>query len=48
VEHTSRSSDLLRVEAIGARVFLSGLKTGAGAMVGGARGTIMEVTWSLS
>jgi hypothetical protein len=41
--HASRSSDLLRVEASLARVFQSGLKTGGGAMTGGARGTITEV-----
>jgi hypothetical protein len=40
--HVSRSSGLLRVEASLARVFQSGLKTGGGAMVGGACGTIME------
>jgi hypothetical protein len=38
-----RSSGLLRVEASLARVFQSGLKTGGGAMAGGARGTIVEV-----
>jgi hypothetical protein len=41
--HTSRSSGLLHVEASLARVFQSGLKTGGGATVGGARGTIVEV-----
>jgi hypothetical protein len=41
--HASRSSSLLGVEASLARVFLSGLKTGGGAMTGGARGTIAEV-----
>jgi hypothetical protein len=44
VGHVSRSSGLLRVEASLARVFQSGLKTGGGATVGGARGTIAEVT----
>jgi hypothetical protein len=34
---------LLHVEAGPARVFQSGLKTGGGAMMGGVRGTIMEV-----
>jgi hypothetical protein len=34
---------LLDVEASLARVSLSGLKTGGGAMMGGARGTITEV-----
>jgi hypothetical protein len=43
VEHTSRSSDLLRMEASLTRVFQSDLKTGGGAMTGGARGTIAEV-----
>jgi hypothetical protein len=41
--HTSTSSGLLHVEASLARVFQSGLKTGGGATVGGARGTIVEV-----
>jgi hypothetical protein len=43
VGHASRSSSLLRVEASLARVSLSGLKTGGGTMVGGARGTIAEI-----
>jgi hypothetical protein len=43
VRHTSRSSGLLGVKASLARVFQSGLKTGGGATVGGARGTITEV-----
>jgi hypothetical protein len=43
VGHTSRSSGLLHVEASMTRVFQSGLKTGRGAMAGGARGTIAEV-----
>jgi hypothetical protein len=43
VEHASRSSDLLQVEASMARVSQSGLKTGGGAMTDGARGTIAEV-----
>jgi hypothetical protein len=42
--HVSRSSDLLRVEASRARVSQSDLKTGGGAMVSGACGTITEVT----
>jgi hypothetical protein len=33
VGHTLRSSDLLHVEASLTRVFLSGLKTGGGAMM---------------
>jgi hypothetical protein len=41
--HTLRSSGLLHVEASLARVSQSGLKTGRGAMAGGARGTIVEV-----
>jgi hypothetical protein len=43
VGHVLRSNGLLRMEANLARVFQSGLKTGGGAMAGGARGTIMEV-----
>jgi hypothetical protein len=43
VGYTSRSSGLLHVEASMTRVFQSGLKTGRGAMAGGARGTIAEV-----
>jgi hypothetical protein len=42
--HTSRSGGLLHLEVSHARIFQSGLKTGGGAMMGGARGTIMEVT----
>jgi hypothetical protein len=41
--HASKSSGLLHVEAGLARVSLSGLKTGGGVMMGGARGTIAEV-----
>jgi hypothetical protein len=41
--HASRSSSLLGVKASLARVFQSGLKTGGGATMGGARGTIAEV-----
>jgi hypothetical protein len=40
---TLRSSGLLHVEASLVRVSQSGLKTGGGAMMGGARGTIVEV-----
>jgi hypothetical protein len=40
----SRSSGLLRVEASRARVFQSGHKTSGDTTVGGARGTIMDVT----
>jgi hypothetical protein len=41
--HTSRFSGLLHVEASMARISQSDLKTGGGAMVGGAHGTITEV-----
>jgi hypothetical protein len=41
--HASRSSSLLGVEASLAGVSQSGLKTGGGATMGGARGTIAEV-----
>jgi hypothetical protein len=41
--HASRSSSLLSVEASLPRISQSGLKTGGGAMTGGARGTITEV-----
>jgi hypothetical protein len=44
VGHASRSSGLLHMEASLARVFQSGLKTGGGATVGSARGTITEIT----
>jgi hypothetical protein len=43
MEHASRSSGLLHVEASLVRVFQSGLKTRGGATTGGARGTIVEV-----
>jgi hypothetical protein len=43
VGHASRSSGLLHVEASLARVSQSGLKTGGGAMMGGARGTIARL-----
>jgi hypothetical protein len=43
VGHASRSSSLLGVEASLARVSQFGLKTGGGAMTGGAHGTIVEV-----
>jgi hypothetical protein len=42
--HVSRSSGLLGVEASMARVSQSGLKTGRGTVMGGAHGTIVEVT----
>jgi hypothetical protein len=41
--HLSRSSGLLRVEVSLARVSQSGLKTGGGMTISGARGTIAEV-----
>jgi hypothetical protein len=41
--HALRSSGLLHVEASLPRVSRSGLKTGRGAMTGGARGIITEV-----
>jgi hypothetical protein len=44
VGHASKSSGLFRVKASRARVSQSGIKTDGGAMSGGARGTIVEVT----
>jgi hypothetical protein len=44
VGRASRSSGLLHVKASLARVFQSGLKTGGGAAMGDARGTIAKVT----
>jgi hypothetical protein len=41
--HASRSSNLFDIEAILARVFQSGLKTGGGETTCGARGTIAKV-----
>jgi hypothetical protein len=46
--HASRSSGLLRVKVSLARIFQSGLKTDGGAMMGGACGTIAEVTLEAS
>jgi hypothetical protein len=43
VGHALRSSGLLHVEASLARIFQSCLKTGGGATMDGARGTIIEV-----
>jgi hypothetical protein len=43
VGHTLRSSILLRMDVSQARVFQSSLKTGGGAMTGGACDTITEV-----
>jgi hypothetical protein len=48
VKHASRSSGLLGVEASLVRVSLSGLKTGGGAITGGARGTITNVASEVS
>jgi hypothetical protein len=42
--HASRYSGLLHVEGSLAKVSQSGLKTGGGTTMGGARGTIMKVT----
>jgi hypothetical protein len=41
--HTSRSSGLFYVKVSRDRVSQSGLMTGGGAMMSGARGTIVEV-----
>jgi hypothetical protein len=41
--HVLSPSGLLLVEASRGRISQSGLKTGGGATVGGARGTIAEV-----
>jgi hypothetical protein len=46
--HASRSSGLLCVKTSLVRVSQSGLKTGGCAMMGGARGTIMDVTSEVS
>jgi hypothetical protein len=46
--HASRSSSLLGMEASLARVSKSGLKTGGGETMGGARGTIAEVALEAS
>jgi hypothetical protein len=48
VGHVSRSSGVLRVEASLARISQSGMKTGGGATMGGACGTIMEVATDAS
>jgi hypothetical protein len=44
VGHASRSNDLLHVEASLTKVSQSGLKTGGGATMGGARDAITNVT----
>jgi hypothetical protein len=46
VGHASRSSGLFHMEASQGRVFQSALKTGEGAAVGGARGTITRLRQS--
>jgi hypothetical protein len=46
--HASRCSGLLRMQASLDRVSQSGLKTGGGAMIGGAHGTIAEVALEAS
>jgi hypothetical protein len=46
--HVSRSSGLIHVEANLARVSQSGLKTGGGTTVGGARGTVVKVALETS
>jgi hypothetical protein len=43
VGHVSRSGGLLHLKASHTRVFQSGLKTGGGVTMGGARGIIAEV-----
>jgi hypothetical protein len=43
VDHTSRSSSLLRVEVSLTMVSQSSLKTDGGTTAGGAHGTIVEV-----
>jgi hypothetical protein len=48
VGHASRSSGLLHVEASLARFSHSGLKTGGGTTMGGARDTIVEVASEVS
>jgi hypothetical protein len=48
VGHASRFSDLFHIEASLVRVSQSGLKTGEGATMGGARVTIAEVASEVS
>jgi hypothetical protein len=48
VRHTSRSSSLLGVKVSLGRVSQFDLKTDGDAMMGGARGTIMEVASEVS
>jgi hypothetical protein len=43
VGHTSRSDNLLHLEASHTRVSQSGVKTGGGVTTGGTRGIITEV-----
>jgi hypothetical protein len=48
VGHASRFSGLLHVRASLIRVSKSGLKTDGDTMLGGARGTIMEVALEIN
>jgi hypothetical protein len=48
VGHASRSSSLLHADVSLARISQSGLKIGGGAMMGGARDTIIEVALEAS
>jgi hypothetical protein len=48
VGHTSRTSDLLHVEASLVRVSQSDLKTDGGTTMGGTHGTIAEVASEVS
>jgi hypothetical protein len=48
VGHTSRSTDLLRVEASLVRISQSTMKTGGGETMGGTRGTIAKVASEIS
>jgi hypothetical protein len=47
-EHASRSNNLLHVEASLTRVSQSDLKTGGGATMGSARGTIVKIASELN
>jgi hypothetical protein len=48
VGHASRSNGLLHVESSRARISQSGLKTGRGVTMSGARDTIVEVAFESS
>jgi hypothetical protein len=48
VGHASRSNGLLYVESSQARISQSGLKTGRGVTMSGARDTIVEVAFESS